>query len=90
MGYDAEKDWSLLDVTIVTGVTHQIRCHLAAAGHSIVGDGIYGGQQVNAESRAGRKGQWLHSWKASFAHPGSGEACEIVAPPPAGFWRMGE
>ena len=36
------KDFSLLDVTIYTGVTHQIRCHLAAAGHPILGDTLYG------------------------------------------------
>ena len=48
-----------------TGRTHQIRVHLAAMGHAIVNDPVYGRE----ESRFGLPGQALHAWRLSFAHP---------------------
>jgi 23S rRNA-/tRNA-specific pseudouridylate synthase len=48
------QDFSLLDVVIFTGVTHQIRCHLAAAGHPIAGDALYG-------STLDAPRHWLHA-----------------------------
>lgn len=48
-----------------TGRTHQIRVHMAAMGHPIVNDPVYG----HEEARFGLPGQALHAWKLSFAHP---------------------
>lgn len=70
-------DVALLELTLDTGRTHQIRVHLAAIGHPVVGDGTYGG----SASELGRP--WLHSWQLSFPHPVSGELVEATAPLPA-------
>lgn len=67
---------SLLLVRPRTGRTHQIRLHLAAIGHPVVGDPIYG----NA-----REQLFLHSWRLGFQHPGKGRWLELVAPPPPWF-----
>ena len=78
--YDEERDQSLLEVEIRTGVTHQIRCHLAAAGHPLLGDPVYGRAKDGTGS-----GQALHSWKAMLAHPTKGELLTLEAPPPQEF-----
>ncbi len=82
--------FSLLDVTIKTGRTHQIRVHLAHEGHPIVGDPKYGDFALNhALARgAGVAGQrfdrmFLHARRLGFEHPTSGEAIELDAPLPA-------
>lgn len=66
------EDRTLLEVTIYTGVTHQIRAQLAMAGMHIVNDRLYGAFAVE-----GMAGHCLHSLAASFIHPVSGESCEI-------------
>ena len=82
--------FSLLDVTIKTGRTHQIRVHLAHEGHPIVGDPKYGDFGLNrALARgtgvAGRRfdRMFLHARRLSFEHPTRGEVIELVAPLPA-------
>lgn len=57
--------YTLLEVLLITGRTHQIRAHLASIGHSIVGDGKYGRTQTNREFRNKYKlkNQLLHSWR---------------------------
>ncbi|MDE6734151.1 MAG: dephospho-CoA kinase [Desulfovibrio sp.] len=72
---------SLLAVRIFTGRTHQIRVHLAHAGHPLLGDAVYAPAQVRA--RAPR--QMLHAWRLAFRHPLSGEPLAFTAPPPADF-----
>jgi len=77
--------FSLLDVTIKTGRTHQIRVHLQQAGHSIVGDPKYGDFERNRElARGGLKfdRMFLHARRLSFQHPASGETvvCEAALP----------
>ena len=67
---------TLLAVTIRTGVTHQIRSQLAAAGHPVVGDVLYGAQAV-PEWRAGTHA--LHSWSAEFTHPATGRRVTVFA-----------
>lgn len=66
--------FTLLDVTIFTGVTHQIRCQLALAGHPIVGDTLYGGPVVPGFDR-----HFLHAAAIDLAHPCSGAPLRIAA-----------
>ncbi len=70
---------TLLEVRPLTGRTHQIRVHLAAAGHPIVGDALYG--RKNEAKRYPRI--FLHARSISFLHPGTGERLEFAAPLPA-------
>jgi 23S rRNA pseudouridine955/2504/2580 synthase len=64
-------DATLLELTIETGRTHQIRRHLAAIGHPVVGDGKYGDFPFNrqAQRQFGLKRMFLHSTRLSLAHP---------------------
>ena len=75
---------------IKTGRTHQIRVHLAHAGHPIVGDPKYGDFALNralARGKAVRRPRFermfLHARRLRFDHPASGEAIELEAPLPA-------
>jgi 23S rRNA pseudouridine955/2504/2580 synthase len=79
-----DAGFTLLEVTIKTGRTHQIRVHLAAEGHPIAGDDKYGDFELNkALQRAGRgpalKRMFLHAWQLQFSHPASGERVALLA-----------
>ncbi|MFG6486830.1 RluA family pseudouridine synthase [Roseateles sp. BYS78W] len=79
------KDFSLLDVTIKTGRTHQIRVHLQQAGHAIVGDPKYGDFERNRELARGAHKfdrMFLHARRLTFQHPATGETvtCEAALP----------
>ncbi len=67
---------SLLEVTIKTGRTHQIRVHLASQGHPIAGDDKYGDFELNKRlQKQGLKRMFLHAWRLQFSHPAQpGEA----------------
>lgn len=71
------EERTLLEVTITTGVTHQIRAQLALAGLHIVNDRLYGAFAVE-----GQRGHCLHALAAAFAHPVSGTPVEIRTPLP--------
>jgi 23S rRNA pseudouridine955/2504/2580 synthase len=72
--------FTLLEVTIKTGRTHQIRVHLAAQGHPIAGDDKYGDFELNkALQRRGLKRMYLHAWRLQFDHPATGERMELLA-----------
>jgi 23S rRNA pseudouridine955/2504/2580 synthase len=76
-------DYSLLEVTIKTGRTHQIRVHLASQGYPIVGDDKYGDFKLNKRLAAqGMKRMFLHAWRLQFVHPQTGrsETVEAVLP----------
>ncbi|WP_338751644.1 RluA family pseudouridine synthase [Janibacter alittae] len=69
---EAFRHASLLDVTLETGRTHQIRVHMAALRHPCVGDPTYGADPTLAK-KLGLERQWLHAMGLGFTHPGSGE-----------------
>lgn len=73
------EERTLLEVTIFTGVTHQIRAQLALAGMHIVNDRLYGAFAVE-----GQTGHCLHALSAAFTHPVSGDPVEIRTAYP--FW----
>lgn len=76
--------FSLLEVTIKTGRTHQIRVHLASMGHRIVGDDKYGDFELNrALQRQGLKRMFLHAWRLQFNHPVSGERINLTTELPS-------
>ena len=76
--------FTLLEVTIKTGRTHQIRVHLAAQGHPIAGDDKYGDFALNkALHRQGLRRMFLHAWRLQFNHPVSEERVTLLAPLPA-------
>jgi 23S rRNA pseudouridine955/2504/2580 synthase len=83
-GGEGAGGFSLLEVTIKTGRTHQIRVHLASAGHPIAGDDKYGDFELNkALARQGHKRMFLHAWRLQFDHPATGERIALQAPLPA-------
>ena len=71
------EEQTLLEVKIRTGVTHQIRAQLAAAGMHIVNDRLYGAFAVED-----MVGHCLHALAAAFVHPVSGAPCRIETPWP--------
>jgi 23S rRNA pseudouridine1911/1915/1917 synthase len=73
---------TLLDVAPRTGRTHQIRVHMAAVGHPIVGDRPYGGAGDDAR-RLGLARPFLHAWLLAFDHPITGAAIRVEEPLPA-------
>jgi len=72
------RDFSLLEVRPLTGRTHQIRVHFAAAGHPIAGDRRYGSGGREAKARFPRL--FLHAHRLAFRHPATGEPVEFVSP----------
>ncbi len=71
--------FSLLRLKLETGRTHQIRVHLLAIGHPVVGDPEYGGPGEDL----GLRRQFLHAARLSLAHPISGERIDVGSPLPA-------
>ena len=76
----AKNGFSLLEVHLLTGRTHQIRVHLAHAGHPIVGDDKYGDFALNRELK---QRLLLHAGKLAFRHPLTGAPVKLAAPLPA-------
>jgi 23S rRNA pseudouridine1911/1915/1917 synthase len=68
---------ALLDVTLETGRTHQIRVHLAAIGLPVAGDPVYG-----RPKELGLERQFLHAARLAFMHPFTGERVEVESPLP--------
>jgi 23S rRNA pseudouridine955/2504/2580 synthase len=76
-------DLSLLELRLLTGRTHQIRVHLAHAGHPVVGDDKYGDFELNRRlAKQGAKRLFLHARRLAFRHPLSGETLRLEAPLP--------
>jgi 23S rRNA pseudouridine1911/1915/1917 synthase len=79
-GHGAIDGISALRCTLHTGRTHQIRVHLAARGHPLLGDTLYGGRPA-----LGLQRQALHATKLAFVHPATGKPLSFEAPPPDDF-----
>ena len=84
-GYETVErfaDAALLSCQLITGRTHQIRVHLAAIGHPIAGDVMYGLPSELIERQA------LHAASLSFQHPATGETLTVDAEPPSDMRRL--
>lgn len=79
-----EKNHALVQLTLETGRTHQIRVHLASIGHPVVGDVLYGGQL-----RPGLEGQALHAAFLAFLHPVTAKPLCFTADPPDNWKSLG-
>jgi 23S rRNA pseudouridine1911/1915/1917 synthase len=83
---------TLVQVAIHTGRTHQIRVHLSAIGHPIVGDALYGGMHrrvpgdIRAVAHLDRP--FLHSARLMFTHPEDGRRMEFLSPMPADLQKV--
>lgn len=73
-------DYTLVELQLETGRTHQIRVHMKYIGHPLAGDPVYGRNKTVA-----LKGQALHAARLGFTHPRSGERLEFELPLPADF-----
>jgi len=77
LAHDAVMNTSRVELEPVTGRTHQLRVHMAAIGHAIIGDALYGEEAGCKTERL-----LLHSRSLSFAHPLSGELLTLTCEPP--------
>ncbi len=76
--------YTLINVKIDTGRTHQIRVHMAKIGHPVVGDEVYS----NGKNEFGVHGQMLHSTILEFKHPVTGKVLHLEAPLPEYFQKI--
>ena len=73
--------WTLLELDLVTGRTHQIRVHLDGIGHPVAGDPVYG-TGTSRRGPAGLDRLFLHAWRLELAAPGDGRLIRATAPLP--------
>jgi tRNA pseudouridine32 synthase/23S rRNA pseudouridine746 synthase len=78
MAHDAAADTTHVELEPVTGRTHQLRVHLAAVGHAILGDALYANPAVCARSPR----LLLHATWLAFEHPATGQWMEFASPAP--------
>ena len=87
LSVEPHRDVSLVRVTIGTGRTHQIRVHLSEAGHSVIGDSVYGRSPrklpAPLSALAGVDRPFLHAARLTFTHPSTGRSMTFEAPLPA-------
>ncbi len=80
--YTTDKgSYTLLEIKIDTGRTHQIRVHMAEIGHPVIGDAVYS----NGKNEFGVEGQCLHAKRLEFTHPITGKEMKLQAPLPEYF-----
>jgi 23S rRNA pseudouridine955/2504/2580 synthase len=84
-----KKDFAVLEIRLLTGRTHQIRVHLAHAGHPVLGDDKYGDFELNRSlASRGVKRLFLHARRLAFDHPASRERLRLEAPVPPEMARF--
>ena len=71
----------LVEATLETGRTHQVRVHLASLRHPLAGDRTYGADPTLA-TRLGLSRPFLHAWRLAFTHPADGRRVELTEPLP--------
>jgi 23S rRNA pseudouridine1911/1915/1917 synthase len=79
---------SLLELTLETGRQHQIRLHLQAIGHPLLGEAVYVGESAQSRRRAPARRQMLHAWRLRFPHPLNRRLIAVEAPLPGDFERL--
>ncbi len=82
------RNFTLLELRLQTGRTHQIRVHMAHMGYPVVGDLVYNRKSTGSEkarNKLGLEGHALHAARLSFVHPKTGASLEFSAPLPAGY-----
>ncbi len=77
--------YSVVDVSLETGRTHQIRVHVAHLGHPVLGDVTYGRHPASYWQGIGVPRQMLHAYRLSFEHPRTGRMIAVTAPLPQDF-----
>ena len=75
-------DATLLECSLATGRTHQIRVHMQSLGHPLVGDPVYGVKRRGESKTTGLRRQALHAARLEFSHPVSGVRRRFTAAPP--------
>jgi 23S rRNA pseudouridine1911/1915/1917 synthase len=80
--------YSVLELTLDTGRTHQIRVHMAHAGHPVFGDTVYGKYSAHAWQQQGVARQLLHAYKLEFRHPFDQRLILLKAPIPEDIRRF--
>ncbi|MBQ9313794.1 MAG: RluA family pseudouridine synthase [Clostridia bacterium] len=76
--------YTLIEIELKTGRTHQIRVHMSHIGHPVVGDNVYS----SGKNPFGATSQMLHAYKLGFKHPKTGEWMEFTAPLPKEFEKI--
>jgi 23S rRNA pseudouridine1911/1915/1917 synthase len=79
---------SLLELILETGRQHQIRLHLQAIGHPLLGEATYVGESLQRARHAPAKRQMLHAWRLRFPHPLNRRRIAVEAPLPGDFARL--
>ena len=89
---EQRHDQTLFSVEITTGRPHQIRVHMAYAGHPLIGDPVYetGGGLKTHPGLPGEGGYLLHAEKLQFSHPHTGQRMTMIATPPPELQTHGE
>lgn len=80
---NSDKGYTMVELLLETGRTHQIRVHMSHIGHPLVGDFLYGGENPTLIDR-----QALHSYKLAINHPVTGERLVLEAPLPDDFIKV--
>ena len=75
-------DYSLVELNLATGRTHQIRVHMAHLGHPLLGDDLYGGRRDLITRHA------LHAYRLQFTHPFTHEEITVESPLPADMQKL--
>ena len=85
--YSTDK-WSAIKLKLDTGRTHQIRVHMQAIGHPLLGDSIYNTSTMNREQCTIYRAA-LHAWKVRLRQPFNGRKIELEVPVPEDFKKYG-
>ena len=89
LSYNVLKEYpmfSMIEITLHTGRMHQIRAQLAADGHHVLGDKVYGNISLNKKLKT--ELLYLHAHRIQFTHPRTGKYLKLVSPLPEAFQKF--